>query len=73
MTIVSWRTTRPDPDPPCPRAGALQYWTGPPRRRMREILDDGKRHQCQKLKTRRNLLLFLKAAFADPVADQVIE
>jgi hypothetical protein len=40
---------------------------------MREILDDGKRHQCQKLKTRRNLLLFLKAASADPVADQVIE
>ena len=48
MTSVPRGATRRDPVPPCPSAGALQYWTNPPRCRMREILDDGTRHQCLK-------------------------
>jgi hypothetical protein len=31
-----------------PQRGALQYWTDPPRCRVRSILDDGKRHQCHR-------------------------
>jgi len=48
MTTLPRRTKWRDSVPPCPSAGALQYWTDPPRCRMREILDDGKQHQCHK-------------------------
>jgi hypothetical protein len=48
MTTLPRHTKWRDSVPPCPSAGALQYWTNPPRCRMREILNDGKRHQCHK-------------------------
>jgi len=48
MTTLPRRTKWRDSVPPCPSAGALQYWTNPPRCRVREMLDDGKRHQCHK-------------------------
>ena len=48
MSLLPRRTKWRDPVPPCPKAGALQYWTEPPRCRLHRILDDGYRHQCHK-------------------------
>jgi hypothetical protein len=48
MTTLPRRSKWRDLMLACPKAGALQYWSDPPRCRTRKVLDDANRHQCDK-------------------------